>query len=447
MPAPWLGVTLHGKASLRLDQLSSALRGPSSFKYAAGFSKVLPQHVVVVEDASSLSSFRQVVLENTKQVAASVRNGRVVILVFDERKCATQDTHAALPPEAIGPAVEGFTRSLAKEVGSNGTVVNCLLVRGSRSSFDCVMGGPLQAQLVQPLSFLLSPDAAFISGQTVVLQLDKLLSTAGTSHHPTTASPADASADCSQEQQISTTAGVPVSAPAPQRYLSGRVAVVTGAARGIGAAIASRLASEGATVVGVDVPAAAETLTATMRRICEEQAEQAEKGGSTAGRASAPTAPSALALPLDITSSDAPHQLRGALEDLRQRRLAVDAMPLHAQPHPQPHPLPHPLPQPLLHIMVHNAGITRDRMLRAMDSARWSDVQAVNLEAIMRLNRELLGLGLGLGVGTGETGSSTHAAPALCPIHGRIISMSSINGIAGARGQTNYAWTKGALIG
>jgi 3-oxoacyl-[acyl-carrier protein] reductase len=79
-------------------------------------------------------------------------------------------------------------------------------------------------------------------------------------------------------------------------------------------------------------------------------------------------------------------------------------------------------------ILVNNAGITRDKLLANMDEARWDSVFAVNLLAPLRLTQGLVGNGA-LGEG------------------GRVIGLSSMAGIAGNRGQTNYAATKAGMIG
>jgi len=79
-------------------------------------------------------------------------------------------------------------------------------------------------------------------------------------------------------------------------------------------------------------------------------------------------------------------------------------------------------------ILVNNAGITRDKLLANMDAERWDAVVAVNLLAPLRLTEGLVGNGC-------ITGS------------GRVIGLSSMAGIAGNRGQTNYAATKAGMIG
>ena len=227
--------------------------------------------------------------------------------------------------------LEGFTRSLAKEIGRGGTVQLVSLTPGADSG------------LPPTLEFLLSFKSAYVSGQVVRI-------------------------------------GPPVAEEAlpddPLHPLAGRVAVVTGAARGIGAAIARTLHRDGATVVGVDVPQAASDLHDVMK----------ELGGD--------------AVLLDITTVDAPQRLARTLRD---RHRGVD-------------------------VVVHNAGITRDRRLANMDERRWSSVIDVNVTAPQRITTELLDAKL---------------------IHrnGRVIGVASIAGIAGNAGQTNYATSKAAVIG
>jgi 3-oxoacyl-[acyl-carrier protein] reductase len=104
---------------------------------------------------------------------------------------------------------------------------------------------------------------------------------------------------------------------------------------------------------------------------------------------------------LDVTADDAPARL---IDHLVERHGGVD-------------------------IVVHNAGITRDKTLAGMDDARWDLVLAVNLIAVERINDELL------------------AREALNE-NGRVVCLSSaIGGIAGNRGQSNYGATKAGIIG
>jgi 3-oxoacyl-[acyl-carrier protein] reductase len=79
-------------------------------------------------------------------------------------------------------------------------------------------------------------------------------------------------------------------------------------------------------------------------------------------------------------------------------------------------------------IFVHNAGITRDKTLGRMDAAQWQSVLDVNLGSQERINEVLL-------------------AENLLGGNGRIVAVSSVSGIAGNRGQTNYATSKAGVIG
>jgi 3-oxoacyl-[acyl-carrier protein] reductase len=228
-------------------------------------------------------------------------------------------------------ALEGFTRSLGKEVGRGGTAQLVYVADGAEGGVASTLG------------FLLSPKSAYVSGQVI---------------------------------RIGTSATTPAEETDWQRPLAGKVALVTGAARGIGEQIARVLARDGATVVGVDVPQAASDLITLTKELDGDY------------------------LTLDITAKDAPKRIA---QHLTTAHGGVD-------------------------IVVHNAGITRDRRLANMDEARWSSVIDVNLVAPERITAELLEQGV---------------------IHdnGRIIGVASIAGIAGNRGQTNYAASKAGVIG
>jgi len=177
-------------------------------------------------------------------------------------------------------------------------------------------------------------------------------------------------------QSLHVGGGVGSAAAAPVTWtqpLAGKTALVTGAARGIGKATAQRLAAEGARVMVLDIPPDAETI----------EALATELGG--------------LAVPLDITSEDAAAQLIAASGG------TID-------------------------IVVHNAGITRDKTLGRMSEDKWDLTLAVNLEAVLRVTEQLV-----------EAGT--------VPRGGRIVLVSSIAGIAGNTGQTNYAASKAGVIG
>ncbi|MGO1511568.1 MAG: SDR family NAD(P)-dependent oxidoreductase, partial [Actinomycetales bacterium] len=166
-------------------------------------------------------------------------------------------------------------------------------------------------------------------------------------------------------------AGPGGSAPADwRRPLSGHVVAVTGAARGIGAQIVAVAARDGAKVVGIDVPAAGEALAATMNAA----------GG--------------ISLQLDVTADDAADRILAAAR-ARYGRLDV---------------------------VVHNAGILRDKLLANMTEEKFASLVAVNIAAPVRMNETF--------AAPGALGDADHAA--------RIISLASTSGIAGNRGQSNY---------
>ena len=252
---------------------------------------------------------------------------RIVVVGTPPEETASAHEHIAQR------ALEGFTRSLGKELRNGATIALVYLSAAAK---------PAATGLESTLRFLLSAKSAYVDGQ--VFRVGAADSTP----------PADW-----------------------DKPLDGRVAVVTGAARGIGAEIAKVFARDGATVVAIDVEQAAEALN-----------ELATKVGGTA-------------LTLDVTASD-----------------AVDRIAAHLAEH-------HGGKADLL---VNNAGITRDKLLANMDDARWDSVVAVNLLAPQRLAQGLVDTGV---IGEG----------------GRIVGLSSMAGIAGNRGQTNYATTKAGMIG
>ncbi|CAM5605391.1 3-oxoacyl-ACP reductase [Streptomyces pseudogriseolus] len=250
-------------------------------------------------------------------VRTVAESGRIVVL---GAPLDPADHHQAAAQQAL----EGFTRSLGKETGG-GRTVNLVRLTDAPAAEST-------------LRFLLSPKSAYVSGQVI---------TVGDQ-----ASPAPEDAD---------------------RPLTGRTALVTGAARGIGEAVAATLARDGADVVVLDVPQAEQDARRVAERI----------GGSV--------------LLLDMTAADA-----GA-------RIA-DALPGG------------------LDVLVHNAGITRDRRLVNMPKDRWSPVLDVNLGSVLRTTDALL-----------EAGALRR--------DGRIVATASIAGIAGNAGQTNYGASKAGVTG
>ncbi|MFF9220511.1 3-oxoacyl-ACP reductase [Streptomyces viridosporus] len=267
-----------------------------------------------IRDVEGLAEVHAALHPVVRSVAAS---GRIVVL---GAPLDPADHHQAAAQQAL----EGFVRSLGKEIG-RGRTVNLVRLTDAPAAEST-------------LRFLLSPRSAYVSGQVIEVG----------AHQPVAPEDGD-------------------------RPLAGRTALVTGAARGIGEAVAETLARDGARVVVLDVPRAEQDA----RRV-------AERLGGTA-------------LPLDITAADAGARIADALPDG-------------------------------LDVLVHNAGITRDRRLVNMPAERWGPVLEVNLASVLRTTDALL------------------AAGALRR-GGRIVATASIAGIAGNAGQTNYGASKAGVVG
>jgi 3-oxoacyl-[acyl-carrier protein] reductase len=249
--------------------------------------------------------------------------GRIVVLGRPPEACANPRQWTAQR------ALEGLTRSLGKEAR-----------RGITSNLLYVANGA-EHGIEATLRFFLSPRSAYVSGQVVRIE-------------PAAASDTEA-----------------IDWKLP---LAGQRALVTGAARGIGASIASVLTAEGAHVIGVDIPSAKDALDATMRQL------------------------NGAALAFDIAAPETPAQIAAALDEN-----GID-------------------------IVVHNAGITKDKTIAKMSEAAWHGVIDINLSAQERIDDALL-----------EAGTLRDG--------GRIIGVSSISGIAGNLGQSNYATSKAGVIG
>jgi 3-oxoacyl-[acyl-carrier protein] reductase len=254
------------------------------------------------------------------QLRTLLPSGRVIVL-------GRAPDGADITADAARQAVDGIVRSLAKEL-RRGATANLLLVEDEGS-------------LESALRFFLSGKSAYVDGQPVRLG-------AGAAPDP---------ADW-------------------DRPLAGKTALVTGAARGIGAAIAEVLARDGAHVIVADLQQAGEALAKVANRI----------GGTT--------------LHLDVAAPEAPQRL---LAHLAAQTTGLD-------------------------VLIHNAGITRDKLMANMTPDQWDAVLAVNLESQLRINEALL------------AGDQLNE-PA------RVVCVSSTTGLAGNRGQTNYAATKAGVIG
>ncbi len=276
-----------------------------------------------ITDSAGLIALHEFFHTTVRRLGASAR---IVVL-------GTIPSLTLTPAErAAQRSLEGFVRSIAKELRAGGTAQLIEVAPGA------------EAGLGAPLRFVLSARSAYVSGQRITVG-------------PATDNP-------------------PVLPADTDRPLEGKVAVVTGAARGIGEAIARTLSRDGATVVCLDLPSAGDAL--------------ARVANATGGSA----------LQLDITADDAPARL---VEHVTERHGGID-------------------------VMVHNAGITRDKTMAGMDEGRWNLVIDVNLQAIEQIDEALLA------AGTLNTG-------------GRIVCVSSMSGIAGNRGQSNYATSKAGVIG
>lgn len=224
--------------------------------------------------------------------------------------------------------VEGFVRSLAKEL-TQGMTANLIHVQAAEDSSRAEV-------LSTTFRYLLSAKSAFITGQVFPLQSSEIL----------------------RDTTQSTTS----------------YAVVTGAARGIGAEISRILARENHTVIAVDIPAAMPHL----HKLCSEI--------------------DAIPCCEDIT-------------DPQAGRKILDVVPTQK-----------------ISVFVNNAGITKDTLFHHMPQARWDAVLSVNLRAPERICWWLL-----------ENEGLVSGAS--------VINVSSIAGIAGNKGQTNYAYSKAGLIG
>jgi 3-oxoacyl-[acyl-carrier protein] reductase len=159
--------------------------------------------------------------------------------------------------------------------------------------------------------------------------------------------------------------------------LEGQIALVTGATRGIGAAIAQRLALDGARVIGTATSAAgAEAISAALH--------------SRGGRG----------VVLDVVK---PESIDAVLEDVEAHEGPVA-------------------------ILCNNAGITRDTLLLRMKQDDWNAVLDTNLASVFRLSKAVL-------------------RGMMKARHGRIVSITSVVGLTGNPGQTNYAAAKAGIIG
>ncbi len=164
------------------------------------------------------------------------------------------------------------------------------------------------------------------------------------------------------------------------RRFEGKVAIVTGASRGIGRGIALRLAQEGAKVV-------------VNHRDSAEGAEAvAEQIRSNSGEA--------LVIQADVSQFD------------EAQRLVQETLAAFGQ----------------VDVLVNNAGATRDTLIMLMKEAQWDAVIDANLKSVFNCCKAV-------------------ARPMVKRKNGRIVTISSVSGLAGQAGQTNYAASKAAVVG
>lgn len=281
--------------------------------------------VVVLDEVDAPDQLGPVLLPLAGAMRTLAPGARVVTV---SRPATGQDPGR----DAARGGIEGFTRSLAHEMRSGGTANGILAADGVALDAPGVIGA---------LRFLLSARSAFVTGQFL---------------------------------EVTTAAGTLTEDSA--QPLAGRTALVTGAARGIGAAIARTLAADGAHLVVLDVPAAGTELS----RLANELR--------------------AVPIQLDVTSDGAGERL---VQFLREHSLTLD-------------------------VLVLNAGITRDKLFANMTPDRWDPVIGVNITSQITLTNALIDAGDVLGE------------------QPRVVSLASTSGIAGNRGQTNYATSKAGVM-
>lgn len=289
------------------------------------------QFDVLIMDARTLSDLSQTQVLHfffNQTISRLAHCGRIIVLGTSPDQCENHQQSIAQR------GLEGLTRSLAKECRHGSTAQLVYFDQGSDNSFA--------SNFESTLRFLMSGASAFVSGQ--VFRITKTNST--------------------HEQTIDW-----------KMPLVGMNVLVTGAAQGIGLAIAQIMASQGAKVSCLDIPQNKSALNQVA----------SDLGGE--------------AIVLDISSEQAPEVL---LEKAKQ----IGGW----------------------NCLVHNAGITRDKTMARMSPDAWSTVIDVNLAAQQRINDTLLNND-GFAMGS------------------RIVCVSSISGIAGNRGQSNYAYSKAGVIG
>ncbi|HWQ39807.1 MAG TPA: 3-oxoacyl-ACP reductase FabG [Burkholderiales bacterium] len=163
------------------------------------------------------------------------------------------------------------------------------------------------------------------------------------------------------------------------KMLQGRVALVTGASRGIGAAIGLALGQAGAKVLGTA------TTESGAQSISGRLADAGIEGGG---------------LVLNVTDATSCEQVVAEAE----KRFGA------------------------IHVLVNNAGVTRDNLLMRMKDAEWDEIMDVNLKSVYRLSKLVI-------------------RSMIKARYGRIVNLTSVVGFTGNAGQTNYAAAKAGIVG
>jgi 3-oxoacyl-[acyl-carrier protein] reductase len=162
--------------------------------------------------------------------------------------------------------------------------------------------------------------------------------------------------------------------------LTGKVAVVTGGAQGIGRAVAETLASCGADVVIADL--------------------QQDKAKSAAKEIAKASSRKTLGLEVDVSDQD-------SVKSMVDKAIAEFER---------------------IDILVNNAGVTRDNLIMRMSEGDWDLVLSINLKGAFNCSQAVI-------------------RPMMRQRYGRIVNISSVSGMVGQAGQTNYSSSKAGLIG
>jgi 3-oxoacyl-[acyl-carrier protein] reductase len=160
--------------------------------------------------------------------------------------------------------------------------------------------------------------------------------------------------------------------------LEGKVALVTGASRGIGEAIAMKLGESGATVL---------CAARSIDRVKEVASRISAAGGK------------GVAVELDISSPDAREKVKALIEEYER-----------------------------IDILVNNAGVTADDLFIRMKPEAWNSVISTNLDSMFHVTQEVV-------------------KKMIRTRWGRVINITSVVGLSGNPGQTNYAASKAGIVG